>query len=363
MAKKPTVTVVIPTFNRGHCVDWAISSATVQQNLGVEVIVVDDASNDNTVDVVSGLMEYMPTLRLVRHENNRGVSAARNTGIAAAKGDYIAFLDSDDLWETPLKLCKQVGLLSRARGNKEDYACVTYYEGEKDIIREETGRMAEVKLPEIFGAYGYDGVPVLKTYSPTQIRNGIVSWHLWFGIGSTLCAHRAVFDKHGGFNETLGMGEDTEFLTRFVLNGGTAKVVPEIMMTYALPEAGKQYANYERTPRFMIQTYAARVYERLGPKMAKEFVETHLRRLFSDQCRAGRFCSTDVLRQIMGGSLPQSLESCAIVLRRDVFIDPRDIDQTAALLAKDYVKRLASTTPYTPRRRGQTGIRAQEPNL
>ncbi len=94
------VSVIIPTFNRAGWVREAVDSVLHQTVKPREVLVVDDGSTDGTGDVLS---EYGDAIRVLRLEENRGVSAARNRGIEAAAGRYVAFLDSDDLW-LPRKL-------------------------------------------------------------------------------------------------------------------------------------------------------------------------------------------------------------------------------------------------------------------
>src|SRR5262245_6573152 len=92
------VSVVIPTFNRGGLVERTISSVLRQSYECVEVIVVDDGSTDGTAKIVEGLARRDARIRCFRHGHNKGAQAARNTGIRAAKGKWIAFLDSDDQW-------------------------------------------------------------------------------------------------------------------------------------------------------------------------------------------------------------------------------------------------------------------------
>lgn len=90
------LTVVIPTWNRAHLVCDAIASALSQRAGEVEVIVVDDASSDNTTDVVTRI--YGDRVRLLRLKERSGAGAARNAGAALAQGELVAFLDSDDVW-------------------------------------------------------------------------------------------------------------------------------------------------------------------------------------------------------------------------------------------------------------------------
>src|SRR5690242_13806787 len=90
----PLISVVIPTFNRARCVANAVDSVLVQTFKDCEVIVVDDGSTDATAEVLKG---YGNRVRVIQ-QSNRGVSAARNAGIRSARGEWIAFLDSDDIW-------------------------------------------------------------------------------------------------------------------------------------------------------------------------------------------------------------------------------------------------------------------------
>lgn len=109
--KIPTVSVVIPTYNRAHLVGRAIQSVLNQTYQDFEIIVVDDGSTDNTEEVVKSFND--PRIRYIRHDQNRGGSAARNTGIKMARGEYIAFQDSDDEW-LPEKLEKQMRVFENA---------------------------------------------------------------------------------------------------------------------------------------------------------------------------------------------------------------------------------------------------------
>src|SRR5690606_16043983 len=95
--REPSVTVVIPAYNAAAFVCNAIESALAQTRGRVEVVVVDDASTDNTSDVVAPYVERGQA-KLVRHERNKGLPGTRNTAIRHSQGEYIAFLDADDLW-------------------------------------------------------------------------------------------------------------------------------------------------------------------------------------------------------------------------------------------------------------------------
>src|SRR2546429_9117536 len=104
----PKVSVIIPTYNRAEFLCSAITSVLNQTFHNFEIIVVDDASQDHTREVMNSLGDKR--IRYIRHEKNKGVAATRNTGLVNAKGTYIAFLDDDDEW-LPEKLQKQFNLL------------------------------------------------------------------------------------------------------------------------------------------------------------------------------------------------------------------------------------------------------------
>jgi glycosyltransferase involved in cell wall biosynthesis len=106
------VSVVVPTRNRAHLVRLSILSALRQRGVDVEVIVVDDASTDDTAHMVSRLGDRR--VRLLRQASNGGVSATRNRGIEEARAEWISFLDDDDLW-SPQKLVLQLEALRNSR--------------------------------------------------------------------------------------------------------------------------------------------------------------------------------------------------------------------------------------------------------
>ncbi|MBR8838295.1 MAG: glycosyltransferase [Stigonema ocellatum SAG 48.90 = DSM 106950] len=102
----PTVSVIISTYKRANLVSQAIESVLAQTYTDYEIIVVNDGSPDNTKEVLDQFGDHITAI----HQENQGVSAARNAGIRAAQGQYIAFLDDDDLW-LPNKLEKQIACL------------------------------------------------------------------------------------------------------------------------------------------------------------------------------------------------------------------------------------------------------------
>jgi glycosyltransferase involved in cell wall biosynthesis len=107
----PRVSVVLPTYNRATVLGASMESVLDQTYRDLELLVVDDGSTDDTAAVVDSVDD--PRVAYLAHEQNRGVSAARNTGIEAARGDVVAFQDSDDEW-APEKLAAQMAVFDAA---------------------------------------------------------------------------------------------------------------------------------------------------------------------------------------------------------------------------------------------------------
>jgi len=113
----PLASVIIPTFNRRALVAEAIAAALAQEEADFELIVVDDGSTDGTEAALAPIRDQLRFLS----QTNRGVSAARNTGARVARGEWLAFLDSDDIW-LPDKLCAQMAFV---REHPETRICQT----------------------------------------------------------------------------------------------------------------------------------------------------------------------------------------------------------------------------------------------
>lgn len=110
--RDPSVSVIIPTYNCSNYISNSIESVLAQTHPPAEILIVDDASTDDTPAVVSAHSD--PRIRYIRAARNEGSAAARNRGMALAAGDYLAFLDADDLWR-PTMLEKQVAMMQHDR--------------------------------------------------------------------------------------------------------------------------------------------------------------------------------------------------------------------------------------------------------
>jgi glycosyltransferase involved in cell wall biosynthesis len=179
----PKVSVVIPAYNRAATVVRAMRSVLTQSVRDLELIVVDDASTDGTPEAVESVGD--PRVRLLRHDTNRRAGAARNTGIRAARGEYVAFLDSDDEW-LPGKLERQLAYMEETPG----------------VAASCTGFLL-VKGGEVFPK-----VPRRLTY-----RRMFTGCDL--GPGTTLIARRGVFGEVGLNDERLYRYEDWDWALRY----------------------------------------------------------------------------------------------------------------------------------------------------
>jgi glycosyltransferase involved in cell wall biosynthesis len=191
----PRVTVVIPAYNAAWCIRRAVDSVLAQDYRDFELIVVDDGSSDATGEILSS---YGAAVRVVRQANG-GLSNARNTGIASAKGSYVAFLDADDWW-MPGKLSRQVALMeSRA----DLLFCST-----TTSVQTPEGR----RLPDWRCGPG-EGSALGRIFQ----ANAYVA-----GSGSGVLARREAFARAGGFDESLRSLEDIDMWMRLAALGGYA---------------------------------------------------------------------------------------------------------------------------------------------
>jgi glycosyltransferase involved in cell wall biosynthesis len=199
-----TVSVIIPTYNRADMVSDAIESALAQTLTNIEIIVVDDASTDGTEAVLSS---YADEITYIKHDENRGGSAARNTGIKAASGEYIAFLDSDDIW-APEKLEQQITELERRNGGWIAAYCDFRQTRENQLV-EKIDNL--VRRPT-----GFEG--------DDEIIRRIFLRTFAHGGSSTLVVKKSIVDAIGGFDPSFQRHQDLEFLVRLLKKGKLAYV-------------------------------------------------------------------------------------------------------------------------------------------
>lgn len=196
MTTLPLVSVIVPTFNCTRFVGEAISSVLSQDYSNIELIVVDDGSTDDTVECVQQYATRLQVLRL----DNAGPAAARNRGATAARGEFLAFLDCDDVW-LPGKLTAQVQHLLRNPG-------VGLVHGfETDWCPDKTGAYPS---PSNY-VTNHDSVKLIESDSGWVYPELLSSFWL---CTSTVMLRRELFERVGGFDETYRIGEDYDLWLR-----------------------------------------------------------------------------------------------------------------------------------------------------
>tara|TARA_R100001369_G_scaffold29172_1_gene52440 strand:- start:130149 stop:130928 length:780 start_codon:yes stop_codon:yes gene_type:complete len=111
MEQSPLVSVIMPAYNSGAFISEAIQSVLAQTHTNLELLVIDDASKDNTIEITEAFQSKDSRIKLFKNTSNKGAGITRNIGIKEAKGTFIAFLDADDLW-LPEKLNIQLEFMA-----------------------------------------------------------------------------------------------------------------------------------------------------------------------------------------------------------------------------------------------------------
>jgi glycosyltransferase involved in cell wall biosynthesis len=298
MMSDGVVTVLIPTYNRAYCLARAIDSALAQTYPHLEVLIVDDGSTDSTRKLVEGTYGRDDRVRYL-YQSNRGVSAARNHGLRQARGDYIAFLDSDDVWK-PWKLQAQVACLKRlpaagmiwsdmeavdpeGRVHAPRYLRTMYHAYRlyrtEDLFRE-SYPVAEV-VPELGGTAGarvYTGIIYAQMFTGNLVHT------------STVLIRRERLEKVKAFREDFLSGEDYDFHFRTCREGPVAFLdLPTTLYQLGMNDRLTRFTsliavNYLKTitaalerhdhgaelPRAVIRRILARAHAWVGGEFAKE---------------------------------------------------------------------------------------------
>lgn len=205
----PLVSVIIPTYNRGYSVAKAIKSALNQTYKNIEIIVTDDCSTDGSKESLSEWEGEI--IKIVRTPRRLGAAGARNYGIIASQGKYLAFLDSDDTW-VPTKLEKHIALYT-----DESKHCLISVSATKQYRR--GTKVFNIKIPA----------------KRLNWKTSIISGE-WLSIGSSLVCDRDLFFKVGMFKENLARFEDLDWLIRyFSIRDDLMLVAEPLVEVYASP--------------------------------------------------------------------------------------------------------------------------------
>lgn len=200
----PTVSVLIGTYNRATLLPRALASVLRQQDADFEIVVVDDASTDNTSEVVRHIADHR--IKYVRHEINRGIAVVSNTAYRASRGGYLALLGDDDEWTDRYKLRKQIDVFQEQQ--KEEIGIVATWW--RDVVEGRTVKDHTPNTPQ-------DWIERIL------IGNGII-------CGSSAMISRKAWETVGGFDEFMKRGTDSELFRSIIARGFGVEIIPECMV-------------------------------------------------------------------------------------------------------------------------------------
>lgn len=218
----PLISVVIPLYNAEKTILRTVQSVLSQTFTDFELIIIDDGSTDSSSDIIAGIHDDRIILKSF---GNKGTSASRNRGIKIASGNYISFIDADDLW-TEDKLESQLKALRESPDAGLSYSWTAFID--------ESGKYLSAKFPARISG---------NVYTKLFLNNFIAS-------GSNVLIKKACLEKIEWFNETLESGEDIEFLLRFAKKWPFA-LVPRYQILYRFHNSSVS-SSVEKTRRHLI---------------------------------------------------------------------------------------------------------------
>jgi glycosyltransferase involved in cell wall biosynthesis len=225
--------VIIPAYNVSGIIGRAIRSAAAQTVPPLEILVIDDCSTDNTIEVVRALGREIPSLRLLSTPANSGPSAARNVGLRAAKADWIALLDSDDAWKPGrLKRLSEV-----AGATSADFVADNLVMW--DSVADAEVKPAYYELPE-----AQKQITLLDMFQADDNFNfSKASFTLMKPI-----FRRAFLAEHKlEYNETMKVGEDFTFYVESLFNGAKLILIDEAYYIYSMPSSPSGRSPHSRS--------------------------------------------------------------------------------------------------------------------
>ncbi|MBL4780839.1 MAG: glycosyltransferase [Porticoccaceae bacterium] len=209
------ISAVIPTYNNADYIEDAINSILAQSHPVDEIIIIDDGSSDNTEELVKVISKKAANIIYIK-QANQGPSSARNRGIEAASGDWIAFLDADDLW-TPDKIALQITALK----NEPQLRLIAADMSEIDKLGKTIVESVLAKHQLLHKFQSLAGRAVPRATAALLTKNFIPT--------GTVLIERDCLRKTGGFNTNIRFGEDLELWAR-VAADHPITCLPQVMM-------------------------------------------------------------------------------------------------------------------------------------
>jgi glycosyltransferase involved in cell wall biosynthesis len=260
---RPRVSIVMPSYNRADLIVESIRSVIAQTYSGWELIVVDDGSTDDSIARIDALAE--PRIAVLRQPRIGNVARLRNLGAAAARGDYLAFLDSDDLW-LPAKLELQLAGLA-GKPDAWSYASHALADAQGMQMPLRSGRFAPVSGK------------VLHALLTEETSATVITW----------LVPRALFERLGGFDEQLRLREDLDLVLRLA-QAADAVAAPQ-MLALARDHPGRKTraaADQHRLTALVFDRAAKRIDDPLLKRLARRRRGDHLASAASALIAQGR---------------------------------------------------------------------------
>lgn len=237
---RPLATIAMTAFNAEDTIARALTSALAQDWRPVEILVVDDASSDGTADRISAVAAAHPEVRLVRHERNQGVAAARNTLLDQAKGAFVVFFDDDDE-SVPHRVSTQIARIEAYEARFAPDGPVICH-----AARRQTAPDGSERVEPTMGCNADHAAP----HGRAVAERILTGRPLADGYGAlatcSQAARRETYARLGGFDPTFRRSEDTELSIRLALAGAHFVGVAEPLVRQTLTLAGEKTLTAER---------------------------------------------------------------------------------------------------------------------
>ncbi|HUT54849.1 MAG TPA: glycosyltransferase family A protein [bacterium] len=266
------VSVIIPVFNRPREVAEAIRCALGQTMPPLEILVVDDGSTDDTAAAVE---RFGPPVRLIRQEN-QGPAAARNRAAKEAAGEWIAFLDSDDLW-LPEKLAREAGALEQSQAGlvHADGWVITGHDlppWAAALLKWETGsdgRPASDERPPPPPTH-------FSRFTPANGPGALVTYLNNPVLTSSVMVRRDAFDRAGGFDESFAINEDADLFVRVMALGHEAVYVARpLVFQRVMPDGIPRDWMFGLREAIHVQKKALAAFPALRPVFREALASSH----------------------------------------------------------------------------------------